>query len=105
VLPSAWVHNLVIVVKADKSLRICLDKKNKHKNILRKCSDKYEVMSALTAYRSSNSSGLDRPPAQMNLGKAKKTKIPVTTKSLLPIGEGGLDIRTQLQQNQVTSKR
>jgi hypothetical protein len=68
--PSDWVHNMVIVEKAYKSLQICLDKKHKHKNIIRKCSDKYEVMSALTAYRISNSSGLDRPPAQMNLYRA-----------------------------------
>jgi hypothetical protein len=104
--PSDWVHNMV---KADKSLRICLDKKHKHKNILRICSDKYEdkyeVMSALTAYKSSNSSGLDKPPAQMNHDRATKTKIPVTTQNLLPIWKGGLEIRTQFLQNQVTSKR
>jgi hypothetical protein len=94
----------MVTVEKDKSLRICLDKKHKHKNILRKCSDKYEVMSALTAYRNSNSSGLDRPPAQLNLGRATKAKIPATTQ-MLPIWEGGLDIRAQLHQNQVTSKR
>jgi hypothetical protein len=98
------MHNMVTVEK-DKPLRICLDKKQKHKNILRKSSDKYEVMSALTAYRNSNSSGLDRPPAQINLGRPTKAKIPVTTQSLLPIWEGGLNIRAQLHQHQVTSKR
>jgi hypothetical protein len=41
----------------------------------------------------------------MNHGRATKTKIPVNTQSLLPIWEGGLDLRTQLKQNQVTSKR
>jgi hypothetical protein len=29
--PSDWVHNMVIVEKADKLLRICLDKKHKQK--------------------------------------------------------------------------
>jgi hypothetical protein len=102
--PSDWMHNMV-TVEINKSLRVCLDKKHKHKYILRKCSDKYEVMSALTAYRNSKFLGLDNPPAQMNHDRATKIKIPVTTQNLLPIWEGGLEIRTQFLQNQVTSKR
>jgi hypothetical protein len=74
------------------------------KNILRKCSAKDEITAALMAYRNSTPTGLSMTPAQINLGRSTKTKIPVTMQSLRPIWKGSHHIQDQLKSNQQKSK-